>query len=945
MDRTLVIIGTHIIGVVSVVVIDQGVSIHTPAKELRGSGCYQLQTSLAVAGIAICTVIHTDICLGVAVHEVQVGTTDLTGHFFQIEVCCLGNICTDCQTIIDISGRAGQVHDRTVGHLHTQLISSSIYRLGNQCSSACRLTGLGITGFGIGRLGSLDLLNLAEPSAELRNANQRGIGNIGSQRSRNGGIGAECTQVPLRTDLCSINILMLQIQTPYSMLTAGLHNHIDLGCIIVAGDNIQVGLGIAVHEVNVIAAISLFQIDIDHIGDGICSAIVPACHLTVECQEGLALYLILIVAELVGSADSRILYCCALYDSVGGFASLHLAGFDELSNILGAAAGIAAIDIADPGSGDGFICTVGTQEILTCGGQVYNVNAAIAVVYPVAGGLGGDLQAAALLTLIIGELFDLDIGLGLAIHKVEAQTLAVTLCIHIHTLAASSGGLQTVALNLTVEVHGIAGGLLIHIQPVGHAFLQGAVVHIPGALFPAIQVTLSAEFQLAVVVLNNTGNGDGIGLTDLIDTVADHTVALDLHTVYLNGNGHIAVIGIVSVIHADDLAGQSCTVGQLLTNAQLCSVSQDLGSIGGGLLCHTAAADALDHHTAGIILNGALVVLDNTGNSNQVVNGNLIHAGTLHAVAENGVLLVALDLNNNGDVAIVGIIGRIDLSNSTGQGCLIRQSLILLQSVSSLQDLTGVGGSVHCIALFNLLQNTAGIKLDGAFVILQNTQDGNDIADLQVLNYSNGVVIALHAVALDGHILCTLDLDGNSDILIFVAPNGVNGNDLTDQTGLVGQALAVCQGISSLDDLHHILSLGQDVVPAMGSCIAVFVGDGCSQHIRCCLFALLVDIDSNSAVLIYDDLYQILSNIHRPLDLELDTANTDNAVTVVVYGSFGAVVLIKTLQVIDGVLCAGTLNAGLLRSSGYRIRSGCRIFLRFTAGKHAQNHNQQKHPC
>ena len=476
---------------------------------------------------------------------------------------------------------------------------------------------------------------------------------------------------------------------------------------------------------------------------------------------------------------------------------------------------------------------------------------------------------------------------------------------------------------------------MIHIQPVSHIFLHRTVVHIPGALGPAIQVTFCAKFQLAIVVLNDTGNGDGIGLTDLVDAVAYHTVALDLHAVYLDGNGDIAVIRLVSIIHTDDLTGQSCNIRKLFADTQLCSIRQNLGSIGGGLLRHTAAADALGHHTTGIILDGALVVLNDTGNGDQVVNGDLIHAGTLQAVAEDGVLLVALNLNHNGNVAIVGIIGRIDLGNRTGQGCLIRQSLILLQSVSSLQDLTGIGGSINSIALFHLLQNTAGIKLDGAFVVLESTQNGDDIANLQILDNCNGVIIALHTIALDGHILCTCDLDGDSDILILVAPNGVDGDDLTDQAGLVGQALADSQCIGSLDDLHHILCLGQDVVPGIGSHIAVFIGNGSSQHVGSCLLALLVDVDSHSTVFIYDDLYQILSNIHRPLDLELDTADTDNAVTVVVYGSFGAVVLIKTFQVVNGVLCAGALNAAALRGGGSRIRSGDGIFCILTAGKHA----------
>ena len=886
--------------------------------------------SIASYGLhAHCIIAGTTVCTVGAVDGQDIALTIGDAH---IAVCSIVNLSDHTGHIVLVTGVC------IVRHCRTHCDS---FR--NCQGAASRNCGLRFGGLG-GFLGSFYFLNLAEPGAELRNTNLRGIRNIGSQRSRNGSIGVECTQVPLRTDLCGINILMLQIQAPYSMLTAGLHNHINLGRIIVTRNHIQIGLGIAVHEVDVVAAIGCFQIHIHHIGNGICSAKVPTCHLAVECQEGLTLYLILIVAELVGSTNNRIRNGCALNDSIGGFAILHLAGLDELSYILGAAAGVAAVNVADPGSRNGFICTVSTQEILACGGQVYNVNTAIAVIYPVAGGLGGDTNAAALLTLIVGKFFDFDIGLSLAVQIVEAKTLAVTLGKHIRALAAGGGSLQTVAGDLAGKVNRVTGGLLIHIQPVSHIFLNRTVVHIPGTLGPAIQITFGIKFQLAVVVLNHTGNGDGISLTDLVDAVTDHTVALDLHAVYLHGNGHIGVLCAVCVIHADDLTGQGCTVGQRFAGLQLCSISQDLSSIGGGLLCHTAAADALKHHTAGIIFDLAVVVLDNTADSDQVVNCDFIHAGTLQTVAEHGILGITLNLDHNRDVAILGIIGRIDSDNSTGQGCGVGQAFTLFQSIGSLQNLTGIGQSLFGVALFYLLQQTAGIKLDSTLIVLQSTDNGNDIANQQVLDNSQSVISSLHTVALDGHILCTLNNDGDSDILIFVSPDRVDGDDLTDQTGLVRQALALAQCIGCLNDLHHILCLRQCVVPSMGSHIAVAIGDGSSQLIGGSFLALLVDIDGHSAVFIGNDLYQLFCHIGRPSDGKFDAADTDNAVAVEVYSGFGTVVLIKTLQVINGVLCAGTLNT-TLRSGGCRLRCGGGIFCRFTAGKHAQHHNQKKHPC
>ena len=721
------------------------------------------------------------------------------------------------------------------------------------------------------------------------------------------------------------------------MGAAGLHLHVHLGGIAFTDNNVHISLGAVVHEVQVVAAFCFFQIDIYHFGQGFSSAIVEASHLAVEGQERLAFLLVLIEAELIGGAHCGCVHRSALRDHIGILISGNVGICNKLYNILGIG---AVFQVAGPGSGDGLIGVVSTQEVLACGRQVYNINAHIAQVGPVAGGIGCDLNLAAGLTLIVQVFFDLDIVLSLAGQVEDPQTLtADALNINFDSIAALVAGLQSAAGNLTVEVQDLFNRLLVQGHCVSNIFLQRTVVYITGTLFPAIQVTTGAELQLAFVVLDFTADGDGIGLTDLIGAFALQAVALDLLAVDHHSNGNVAVACIVTLIHTVNSAGQSCTVGQLFTGLQLCSVGQDLCSIGGGAFCHTAAADAVDHLAACIELDGALIVLDDTGDGDHVIDSDLVNAGALQTVAEHGVLGVAVHNNHNRDVAIAGIIGGVDLGNLTGQSYRVRQSGVFLQSVSSLQDIAGIGGSLNGLALFNGFQNTAGIELDGAAVVLDGTGDSDDVAHCQI-----GNAVALQAVALDRLIFLAFHHHGNGDVVVLSTVNGVDGDQLAGQGCFVGQSLAICQLVSSINDSTHIDCLGQDHIPVVGHAIAFGIGDGSSQGIGGILFRIGQNLDGGGAITVVHYMQHIFAQAGGPNHVIGHASHTNQVQAAETAGSGSRLFCggIHCLQVIQSSSNALQVTGRCFHGSAGL--GGCLLY-RFAACEQAQQKGQKHHPC
>ena len=340
-------------------------------------------------------------------------------------------------------------------------------------------------------------------------------------------------------------------------------------------------------------------------------------------------------------------------------------------------------NVVDAGSAgslvNGSVVQVCTQIVLGAV-DIYGIDAGILRIGPVNAGSGSQLRTYLILQftgILIGNLdcLDLDVGFGLTVQEVEAYALLLGLFHEYVNTLLIGAGIQVVAVgNSTIEVDVLTQRGQAHLHLVSGVLLQGTHVdlHNTAALDPLIQRTTGAELQLAVVVHDLAGNGDLISYTNLGGIVTLHAVALDLSAANQHGNGNILILRAVSIIHADDLAGQGGNVSKLLAFLQLLSITQYLILVRGGLLRHTAAAYTVGHLTTGIKLDGAVVVLDNAGNGNGIAYCNILNTLALQTVAQDGILAVAFHLDDNRDVLVAGIVGRINCCDLTGQGHNIR---------------------------------------------------------------------------------------------------------------------------------------------------------------------------------------------------------------------------------------------------------------------------------
>ena len=490
--------------------------------------------------------------------------------------------------------------------------------------------------------------------------------------------------------------------------------------------------------------------------------------------------------------------------------------------------------------------------------------------------------------------------------------------------------------NLTGQA-GVEGQLLALAQLVGIGEdglgMGGLGLGVAAAADAVEHGAAAAELQLALVVLNDTLDGDGVAHSDLLYALTLHAVADDGTgiAVDLDDHGDVVVFLIVGGVDLDDLTGQSCVVVQVLTGAELRSIGHDLSGIGGGLFCLTAAADAIQQHTAGIELDLALVILDDTLNGNDIVHCDLIAAGTLQTVAGDGLLLSTLHHEYDGNVAVLGIVGGLDLSDLTGQSRGVRQDLAVLQRIGLLNDLQRILGSFHSVTLLVAFQDAAGIKLDGAVVVLDGAGNGDDVAKVDDIH-----ALALQTVALNGILLVALHDDGDGDVLEIGVVHLVDGNDLTGQSDLVGQALAGLQSISLLQHLAHINGLGLDVVPAISNGITALIGDRSGQCVGSVLLTLLVNVDDDSLTLAGSDLDRV--QVHGPGDLKGLAAHADHGITLIIPGCGDSFIrtLVQRLQVLH---CR--LGSDVLFRCGF---GSLRCFFALAAREQAQDQSNQKQP-
>ena len=231
-------------------------------------------------------------------------------------------------------------------------------------------------------------------------------------------------------------------------------------------------------------------------------------------------------------------------------------------------------------------------------------------------------------------------------------------------------------------------------------------------------------------------------------------------------------------------------------------------------------------------LNAALVVGDKAGNGDGIANAKsfIFYAFALQAVAQKGSTGIAANNNSDGDVTKLGIVVVVNFGDLTGQGSFIGSGLVFAQSISVLQDLLGVGRSLHLAAgLFDLQQGTAFTKLEAALVVYKVALNGDGVTNQQ------GVcAITLNAVAHQGIFFEAFDFDGNRNVLVAGVVGGVDHSDLTGQGSFILGGATIGKSICFLQDGFDIGGsisnfTGNNSIQSTASLeldLALVVGDG-----------------------------------------------------------------------------------------------------------------------
>ena len=668
-----------------------------------------------------------------------------------------------------------------------------------------------------------------------------------------------------------------------------------------------------------------------------------------------------LVAGIVGEVHVAVLGIVDLGDNTGdivltlgiGVVSLGLTQSNNISNAqLGVGCGIIGDDldgegggdIADLGQAQGIVIIIGAQIVLFA---VYlngvSLNAGVIGKVGIGSGIQLDINA-------LGGGNRIDVDLGVTVHDVEQNTVVGFIYEEDGGICLIfSGGQVVLAVflrNTAVEVQLLAQIILVDIHQILGAFVQRTVAE---ALPDIHDLAALIELDLAflgcgvVVVLDGADNGNHIAnfqgfCTGTAEAVADNGLIFTL--VNSNGDADVSVLIAEGSVDGHDLTGQNGGVGQRLALGQGVSGVHDallvVGHLGAGLLGYGAQL------AAGIELDGTGIVLDLTGDGDDIVDIQSIGFLALQAVAQDLVAGGTVHIHHNGNVLVLGAVCGVDTGDNTGQSGFVRQGHARLQIVSGLHDLQRIGGSLNdnAVALNDSHQLAAGIKFNGTVVVLQIAVNGDGVANHQILG-----TVALQAVALDGLVFPVLDDDGNGDVLVLIAPCAVHGDDLAHQGIHAIHGGALIQGVSLIDDILHAFKVhtGQDIVPAGGLGVAVAIGAGSSQNIGSILCTFFVHIDGDSAVVIDNDLQQIFTDIGGPDHFVGDTGDTDNAEALEVTGSVGTVIPIDRIQISDNirrVILAGNAFSGNFGDLGGLSGISCLT----TAGQQAQHHGSKQDP-
>ena len=316
-----------------------------------------------------------------------------------------------------------------------------------------------------------------------------------------------------------------------------------------------------------------------------------------------------------------------------------------------------------------------------------------------------------------------------------------------------------------------------------------------------IQQFGSLELAGAVVLLHVALDSDDIVHLQGLCAFALQAVALNSVPVNNDGNSDVLVLIAVGGVDGADTAGHGDgAIGQGFVVAQCVQIVQDLMGIGRNDDGRAGLLNEVDG-TAGVELNLVVVVLDDTLNRDGITGVQIGSALTLQAVAQNGFVFAAFDLDGNRNVLILITVGGVDGGDHTVQADSFSHSFADFQRVCLIDD---------CLHLFDGSdagqQVFPGCGLSVAVAVSDGS--GQDVV---------GVLGALF-VNIDGDSAVIMNIDGNLVSRNINSPlDGIGNTGNTDDAKALEITCSLCAAV--LIDSVQVIDNVQSVV--FGCCCNV----------------------------------------------------------------------------------------------------------------------------
>ena len=253
-----------------------------------------------------------------------------------------------------------------------------------------------------------------------------------------------------------------------------------------------------------------------------------------------------------------------------------------------------------------------------------------------------------------------DVGLGTANDGVEVVATGGSLQVHIDRSTLVGGGSHVVAIHAAGQVVGLIQVALEHTKLVGSASngvadcrqlgnsrslsggRNGGINNrgsdrLVSALIDANQLTALSKLNLAVVIVELTGNGNGVTnsqCSNSIQVVARQTIAGNVlgfaGALNIHENGNVLVASIVGSLNFGDNAGQSVFLGQIQVTCK--SVINNFLGVGGSYQHLLPAASANAGSIEAVLLGGGAALATSAilaGNNLGVAFSILLRIGDL----------------------------------------------------------------------------------------------------------------------------------------------------------------------------------------------------------------------------------------------------------------------------------------------------------------------------